>query len=138
MLRTAGMRNTRETESGAPTIMAAFLLFAAATSSAIASVLLKLAARLDINATAAGMSGLWALMTASTGVRLGAVIAYGVGFVFYAMALKRVALSTAYPVMVGITIVALLVYGAMAGESITMKGIAGSALVVVGVALIYL
>ncbi|TDY42315.1 small multidrug resistance pump [Paraburkholderia rhizosphaerae] len=118
--------------------MAAFLLFAAATSSAIASVLLKLAARLDINATAAGMSGLWALMTASTGVRLGAVIAYGVGFVFYAMALKRVALSTAYPVMVGITIVALLVYGAMAGESITMKGIAGSALVVVGVALIYL
>ena len=105
---------------------------------AAASILLRIAAHMHIEIVGAGTLSLSTLMSASTALRIGAVASYGVGFLMYAIALKRTELSTAYPVMVGITILMLLLYGVFAGEAITLKGLAGAAMVVFGVALIYL
>jgi small multidrug resistance pump len=117
--------------------MSLFLLFAAAACSAAASILLRLAAQMNVEIISAGALSLSTLMNASTALRIGAIASYGVGFLMYAIALKRIDLSAAYPMMVGMTILVLLIYGVFAGEAITLKGLAGAAMVVFGVALIY-
>jgi small multidrug resistance pump len=118
--------------------MSLFLLFAAAACSAAASILLRLAAQTHVEFISAGTHALSALMNASTALRVGAIVSYGIGFLLYALALKRTELSTAYPAMVGMTILMLLIYGTFAGEAITVKGLAGAAMVAFGVALTYL
>lgn len=118
--------------------MSLFFLFAAAACSAAASILLRLAGQMNVEVIDAGALALSTLMHPATMLRVGAMVSYGVGFLLYALALKKTELSTAYPVMVGMTMLALLIYGVFVGEAVTFKGLAGAAMVVLGVALIYL
>jgi small multidrug resistance pump len=83
--------------------MAIFLLFAAGTLSAIASVLLRVAATMNTVLISGGLVSLGTLTSGPMLMRAGAIGAYGAGFVLYAIALRRVELSVAYPLMVGIT-----------------------------------
>ncbi|RKT26198.1 Small Multidrug Resistance (SMR) protein [Paraburkholderia sp. RAU2J] len=117
--------------------MAIFLLFAAGTLSAVASVLLRVAATMNIVQTSGGLLSLDTLTSGPMLMRAGAIGAYGAGFVLYALALRRVELSLAYPLMVGITIIELFGYGLFAGEAVTAKAAAGAALLAAGIYLIY-
>jgi small multidrug resistance pump len=118
--------------------MSLFLLFAAAACSAAASILLRLAAQMNAEITSVGTLSLSTVMTAAIILRIGAIASYGIGFLLYAIALKRTTLSVAYPVMVGVTILVLLIYSVFTGEAIRLKELAGAAMVVFGVALISL
>lgn len=117
--------------------MSIFLLFAAGTLSAVASILLRVAGTLNTAVPADRLLSLATLYSPPMLLRGGAIGAYGAGFVLYAIALKRVELSVAYPLMVGITILELFGYGLFAGEAVTVKMVAGAALLAIGVYLIY-
>jgi small multidrug resistance pump len=117
--------------------MAIFLLFTAGTLSAVASILLRVAATMNT----APIQGAWVSMATLTSgpmlMRFGAIGAYGAGFVLYALALRRLELSVAYPLMVGITILELFGYGLIAGEAVTLRAVAGAALLAASIYLIY-
>jgi multidrug transporter EmrE-like cation transporter len=117
--------------------MSILLLFAAGTLSAVASVLLRVAGTLNTAVPSDGLLSLATLFSAPMLLRFGAIGAYGGGFVLYAIALKRVELSLAYPLMVGITILELFGYGLFVGEAVTVKTMAGAALLAIGIYLIY-
>ncbi|CAN7464956.1 ligand-binding protein SH3 [Caballeronia sp. LjRoot34] len=117
--------------------MAIFLLFAAGTFSAVASILLRVAATMNTTLVSGGLVSLGTLTSGPMLMRAGAIGAYGGGFVLYAIALRRVELSVAYPLMVGITIIELFGYGLFAGEAVTVKAVAGAALLAAGIYLIY-
>lgn len=94
----------------------------AAGASALATLLIKMSQQ--------GGSG-WTL------TRLGwlgaACAAYGVGFVCYAIALQRLQMSLAYPVMVAITMVLVALAGYFAlQEALTMSKLAGMLLIAMG------
>jgi small multidrug resistance pump len=115
--------------------MAFFFLFAAGTLSALASILLRVAA--TINAAPGALVSLATLSSGPVLMRIGAIGAYGGGFVLYAIALRRVELSVAYPLMVGVSILELFGYGLFASEAVTVKAAAGAALLAAGIYLIY-
>jgi small multidrug resistance pump len=69
--------------------------------------------------------------------RMAAIGAYGAGFALYAIALKRVELSVAYPLMVGITILEILLFGVVSGEALSLRTVAGAALLLFSVMLLY-
>jgi small multidrug resistance pump len=73
----------------------------------------------------------------STLLRVAALGAYGVGFLLYAVALKRVELSIAYPVMVAVTVIELFLFSLWSGDAMSLKTASGAALLVAGVWLIY-
>ncbi len=108
------------------TRMSTLFILLAGGLSALASILLRVAA-LDGVAIPGGQ---WTM-------RLLAICAYGAGFVLYALALKRLELSMAYPLMVGTTMMLLFLYGLFSGEAVTAKTAAGAAMLVLGVCLIY-
>ncbi len=94
-----------------------------------------------VSAIAAEVAGTLALRALSTGFRLGpavvVTVGYAVSFVLLALALRTVAVSTAYAVWsgvgtVGVAVLAVLIYG----ERITMLGAAGIALVIAGCVLL--
>jgi small multidrug resistance pump len=116
--------------------MSIFMLFGAGTLSAIASILLRIAAQ-DNGKLVAGALTLASLGSLPMLLRIGALAAYGCGFVLYAVALKRVQLSMAYPLMVGTTVIALIAYDLVAQEGVGVKTAAGAALLMIGVVLIY-
>ncbi|MEC5409839.1 ligand-binding protein SH3 [Paraburkholderia sp. MPAMCS5] len=70
--------------------------------------------------------------------RLGALAAYAAGFAFYALALKRVQLSVAYPLMVAVTILEIVMFGVASGESISLRIVAAAGLLLASVMLLYL
>ncbi|CAH2910164.1 MAG: hypothetical protein CPSOU_1707 [uncultured Paraburkholderia sp.] len=109
-----------------------FFLFLSGTCSALASILLRLAGRVDNNALLFGISGRPALY------RLAAIAAYGAGFLLYALALKRVELSVAYPLMVAVTILEILLFGVVSGEAVSLRTVLGAALLLASVLLLYL
>lgn len=102
-----------------------FILFAGGFS-ALASVLLRIGAL----GTVSIPGGPWTM-------RFCAIGAYGAGFVLYALALRRIELSVAYPLMVGTTMLLLFGYGLFSGEAVTVKTTVGATLVVTGVCLTY-
>lgn len=66
-----------------------------------------------------------------------AMVFYGLGFGLYALALKKLDLSLAYPLMVGISILGILAYGVLSGnELVSSSRIAGALLVMVGIFLL--
>lgn len=68
---------------------------------------------------------------------VGAIGAYGLGFGFYALALRQLDLTLAYPLMVAFAIAGVFVYGLVSGtETITAMRMAGAALIAIGVFLI--
>lgn len=65
---------------------------------------------------------------------LAAIGAYGLGFGFYALALRRLDLTLAYPLMVAFAIAGVFGYGLVSGaESISAMRMAGAALIAIGV-----
>lgn len=113
--------------------MPILLLLISGSCSALASILLRLASQY---AFAGG--NLVALLTARPNLmRASALGAYGVGFLLYALALKRIELSVAYPVMVAVTVVELFLFSLWSGDGLSMKTVSGAALLVAGVWLLY-
>jgi small multidrug resistance pump len=111
------------------------ILLASGTCSALASVLLRLAGR---GAAYHGAALPWlATPLGPLLYRLAAIGAYGAGFVLYALALKRVELSIAYPLMVTVTILEILLFSAVLGETMSLRTLAGAAFLIVGIALLY-
>jgi len=109
-----------------------FFLFLSGTCSASASILLRIAARVDNDPSLFATGGRPLLY------RLAAIAAYGAGFGLYALALKRVELSVAYPLMVAVTILEILVFGVVAGEAVSPRIVAGAGFLLISVLLLYL
>ncbi|OOG54168.1 hypothetical protein B0E47_13475 [Rhodanobacter sp. B05] len=101
-------------------------LTAAGFCGALASVLLTRVANIPIIPFSYG----------GVGGRFVAVSVYGVGFLLYGYALKSIGVSVAYPVMVAISVMALLAYAAAQGELVGVKNIVGAVLILAGVALL--
>jgi small multidrug resistance pump len=110
-----------------PNFQAYLLLALSGTCSAVASLLLKIA-----GSPAAALP----LLIGPLGVRACAVGFYGMGFVMYAWSLKTLPLTTAYPVMVAVTITEVFLFGMLGGERIWYGNLLGAALIAAGVALI--
>jgi small multidrug resistance pump len=110
------------------------ILLLSGTCSALASILLRLAGKVSAHSDVLvfGMGARPLLY------RLAAIGAYGAGFVFYALALKRVELSVAYPLMVAVTILEILLFGVASGEVMSLRTLAGAALLLVSVLMLYL
>ena len=107
-----------------PTFSVALALLAVSgTCGAIASVLLR-TVRGDVRPLA--LYGAYAF----------AIVVYGCGFVLYAVALKRLPLTLAYPVMIAVTMVEIYLYGAIAGERIARGSAIGATLILLGAALV--
>ena len=107
------------------------MLFLSGTCSALASVLLRVSGQMS------GAGSLIGLMTTPNLLRLAAIAAYGAGFVLYALALKRIELNIAYPLMVGIAILEIFGYGLIGGETVSVRSAFGAALIMGGIFLIY-
>lgn len=106
----------------------AYLLLAiSGTCSALASIALKLAGNPAHTLT---------LLAGPMLIRGGAVGAYGVGFVLYAWSLKTVPLTTAYPLMVAVTMGEVFLFGLVAGEALWWGNALGALLIAAGVALV--
>jgi len=104
--------------------MAYLWLILSGACSVAASVALK----------AAGAGPAQATLTAQALPYLAAVGAYGLGFGFYALALRQLDLTLAYPLMVAFAIAGVFVYGLVSGaESISAMRMAGAAFIAVGV-----
>lgn len=69
---------------------------------------------------------------------LGAAVgAYGIGFIFYSLALRKLPMSLAYPVMTAMTMLMIALVGAVVlQESMGMMKILGIALLVLGAFLV--
>jgi small multidrug resistance pump len=108
-----------------------FLLLSG-TCSATASVLLRVAGK-----SADDFSHLSALFNQAMLLRVGALGAYGLGFIFYAIALKKIELSVAYPLMVGVTVFEIFVFGMLSNEALTLRTLTGAGFLLVGVVLLF-
>lgn len=113
--------------------MSILLLLISGSCSAIASILLRVASQYAV--TSGTMLTL--LFDRPNLMRGAALGAYGIGFLLYALALKRVELSVAYPVMVAVTVIELFVFSLWSGDGLTLKTVSGAALLVAGVWLLY-
>lgn len=95
----------------------------AALASAVASLLIKFSHR-------AGEE--WSLER--IGWLLGACFCYTLGFVLYTVALQRLQMSLAYPVMVALTIILIAISGQLLlQEGLTLQKLIGISLVLAGV-----
>ena len=109
------------------------VLLLSGTCSALASILLRIAGKGSVHGGVLilGMEGRPLLY------RLAAIGAYGAGIVLYAFALRRVELSIAYPLMVTVTILEILLFGVLVGEAMSLRTLAGAALLIVSIVLLY-
>ncbi|WP_175944835.1 MULTISPECIES: SMR family transporter [unclassified Caballeronia] len=108
-------------------------LLLSGTCSALASILLRLAGTLP----ASGHALVFGMEPRALIYRLGAIGAYGAGFVLYALALRRVELSVAYPLMVAVTILEIMLFGVVLGEAMSLRTLAGATLLIASVLLLY-
>jgi small multidrug resistance pump len=109
--------------------MSILLLLISGSCSALASILLRVASQYAV----AGGDVVTLLLARPNVMRAAALGAYGVGFLMYALALKRVELSVAYPAMVAVTVVELFLFSLWSGDGLSMKTVSGAALLVAGV-----
>lgn len=65
-----------------------------------------------------------------------ALVFYGAGFILYSVGLRKVALSTGYPLMVGVSMVIAFGFDLYMREQIGAVPVIGAALILVGVALV--
>jgi quaternary ammonium compound-resistance protein SugE len=62
---------------------------------------------------------------------------YGLGFGLYALALRRLDLSLAYPLMVGLSIVGVFLFATLSGtEAVSAPRICGAVLIMAGAFLV--
>ncbi len=109
-----------------------FLLLSG-TFSAGASILLRIAGRSSEDFSRLTL----ALIDRPMMLRAGALCAYAAGFICYAVALKKIELSIAYPLMVGVTIFEILVFSVFTNETVTIKTVAGAACLLTAMFLLY-
>lgn len=109
-----------------------FLLLSG-TFSASASILLRVAGRSSENFSQLAL----VLFDRPMLLRAGALCAYAAGFICYAIALKKIELSVAYPLMVGVTIFEIFAFGIFNSEAVTLKTVAGAALLLTAMVLLY-
>ncbi|SAL66380.1 small multidrug resistance protein [Caballeronia arvi] len=114
-------------------VMSYITLVLSGTFSALASVLLRFAGKLPGN----GEALLFGMAARPLAYRLAAIGAYGAGFVLYALALRRMELSIAYPLMVAVTILEIMAFGALSGEAMSMRTLAGATMLIASVVLLY-
>jgi small multidrug resistance pump len=94
----------------------------------LASVLLRLAALKD---AAPGVSAWLPLV-----LRGAAIGSYGIGFVLYALALRRATLSTAYPLMVAVSILLVLGFTAWHEHALRPSQALGAGVILFGIWLV--
>jgi small multidrug resistance pump len=112
-----------------------FPLLLSGTCSALASILLRAAGEVIATQTDVlilGFAGRPLLL------RLAEIGANGAGFAFNALAPTRVELSVAYPLMVAVPVLEILLFGLVSAEAISARTIAGAALLLISVPLPYL
>jgi small multidrug resistance pump len=109
-----------------------FLLSSGALS-ALASILLRVAGRSTENFSQLTL----ALIDRPMLLRVGALGAYAGGFVCYSIALKKIELSVAYPLMVGVTIALILAFGVLNSDGVTIRTVMGAALLLTAMVLLY-
>lgn len=102
------------------------LLVASGTFGGLASILLRLAA----------LEGGSAAVGASLILRGAAVGSYGVGFLLYAVALRKVNLGSAYPLMVAISILVVLAFTALHEQTLRPAQVAGALVILAGIWLV--
>jgi multidrug transporter EmrE-like cation transporter len=113
--------------------MSYITLLLSGTCSALASILLRLAGKMPADHGALLLS----LATRPLLYRFGAICAYGAGFVLYAIALRRLELSIAYPLMVAVTILEITLVGVALGEAASLRTLTGVALLLLSVLLLF-
>ncbi|SSW61734.1 DMT family transporter [Achromobacter agilis] len=98
----------------------------------------SVAASVALKAAGAGSpAGLPASLLGQVLPYLAAIGAYGLGFGFYALALRQLDLTLAYPLMVACAIAGVFGYGLLSGaESISAVRMAGAAFIAIGVFLL--
>jgi small multidrug resistance pump len=110
-------------------------VFLSGTCSALASLLLRFAARLPVGPD--DLMLVAGLAAKPLALRLAALGAYGAGFAFYALALKQLELSIAYPMMVAITLVEILLFDAALGGGLSLRTATGAMLLLASVIVLY-
>jgi drug/metabolite transporter (DMT)-like permease len=98
-------------------------LIASGVCSALASILLRVAGTHNVT---------W-LPFGSIGLRIVAIGAYGVGFVLYAIALRKVPLTIAYPLMVAVTFIGVAAFSVAVEHIFTGRQMIGAAAVFIGI-----
>lgn len=109
-------------------ILSITLLFISATFSALASVAIKYSDRIFLLKFFSGD-----IMS-----KIPALFFYGLGFIFYSIALKYSYISKAYPLMVSFAVLQLLILGYFFGEQINSKVVIGSFIILAGITIINL
>lgn len=112
------------------------MLLMSGTFSALASILLRIAGVASMRNGAAALSLL--SFDRVMMFRGFALCSYAGGFVMYALALRRIPLSIAYPLMVGVTILEVLLFGFVTGETLSMRTIFGSMMLVASLVVLYM
>ncbi|TDN69869.1 small multidrug resistance protein [Paraburkholderia sp. BL10I2N1] len=108
--------------------MSFITLIASGTLSGLASVLLRLAALRAATASA----GEWMPIL----FRAAALGSYGVGFVLYALALRKANLGVAYPLMVAVSILVVLTFTVLHEHVLKPTQLVGAAVILGGVWLV--
>ncbi|MFP3563686.1 EamA family transporter [Paraburkholderia sp. SIMBA_030] len=104
------------------------MLAASGTFGGLSGILLRLAALESIGPTAAS----WLPLA----LRGAAVASYGLGFVLYALALRKINLGTAYPLMVAMSILAVLAFTAIHEHALKPMQIVGALVILSGIWLV--
>ncbi|GHD67418.1 DMT family transporter [Jeongeupia chitinilytica] len=112
-------------------LMPYFWLLLSSFFGVVASIALKLAA------VANSPYGPSLFATERIPYYIAAISAYGAGFFFYAVALRNLDLSIAYPLMVAISIIGVVIYGVFfGGEAIGAARYIGVIFIAVGIVLL--
>lgn len=100
--------------------------------SALCSVIASIALKVGAYGAVGGGKSLWSFSgLLPYAIAIGS---YGLGFGLYAVALRRLELSLAYPLMVAISIVGVVGYGLLFGnEGVTGARVLGAALIALGI-----
>ncbi|KUY72117.1 hypothetical protein [Burkholderia cepacia] len=105
--------------------MNGLIVIASGVFGGLASVLLRVAA---LKGIALGESSLWPWIA-----RGAAVGAYGIGFVLYALALRKASLGIAYPTMVAVSMLVVLSFTAVHEHLLRPMQAVGALVILVGV-----
>lgn len=66
-------------------------------------------------------------------LRIGAIGAYGLGFLLYANALQKLNLAVAYPLMIAVAMLTVVGFTLLTGEALHATHVIGAALIAVGI-----
>jgi drug/metabolite transporter (DMT)-like permease len=117
------LRQNQETLRGSKIYLT--LLITSGACAGLASILLRIAGTMVRDGSA--------VLSLPNGLRILAIFAYGIGFVLYAISLKRSTIATAYPVMVTTTMIVVTVFTATADKTVSARELGGIASVLFGV-----